>query len=409
MIAAVIERCAGIDVGKKRVAACVMTGDAAAEPQWELQEFGTTVAELRRLRAWVVACGCTHAAVESTGVYWQPVFNHLEDALTVVLAQPQQVKARKGHKTDRQDAWWLAHLLRHAMIRPSFIPPPAVRELRDLTRLRRGVLEQATQERNRVEKVLEKANVKLSSVLSDLFGVSGQRMLEALLEGRASAAEIADLARHTARKKIPALVAALEQHQLNDHHRLLIRLHVDHLAFLENEIHTIDEAIAKQIRDHGWHPHQELLTTIPGVGPTSAAAILAEVGPDMSVFGSEKKISAWAGACPGNAVSAGVSGSTRRPQGNAHLKTTLSMCAIAASHTTAGALRDQFNRIAPRGRAKAAAAVAHTILVHAFHVLQSQTPYREPQRLLSHRRKARLIRHHIRRLGKLGVAVKPAG
>ncbi len=224
------------------------------------------------------------------------------------------------------------------MIRPSFIPPPAVRELRDLTRLRRGVLEQATQERNRVEKVLEKANVKLSSVLSDLFGVSGQRMLEALLEGRASAAEIADLARHTARKKIPALVAALEQHQLNDHHRLLIRLHVDHLAFLENEIHTIDEAIAKQIRDHGWHPHQELLTTIPGVGPTSAAAILAEVGPDMSVFGSEKKISAWAGACPGNAVSAGVSGSTRRPQGNAHLKTTLSMCAIAASHTTAGAL-----------------------------------------------------------------------
>jgi transposase len=406
MIAAVIERCVGIDVGKKVVAACVMVGEAAAEPEWEVREYGTTVEEIRRLREWAKACGCTHAAVESTSVYWQPVFNQLEGALTVVLAQPQQVKARKGHKTDRADAWWLAHLLRHAMIRPSFIPPRAVRELRDLTRLRRRVLAQATQERNRVEKLLEKASVKITSVISDLFGISGQRMLEALLEGKASAEEVASLARGTMRKKVPALVAALNNHQLSDHHRLLIRLHVDHLAFLETEVHKIDEAIANQIRNNGWLEQQELLTTIPGVGTTSAASILAEVGPDMSAFGSERKISAWAGVCPGNAISAGQSKGSQTPKGNPHLKTTLSMCAIAASHTRAGSLKDKFDRIAPRGRAKAATAVSHAILTHVFRVLLSNTPYREPNRPLSDRRKARLIRHHIRRLGKLGVCVR---
>jgi transposase len=406
MIAAVIERCVGIDVGKKVVAACVMVGEAAAEPEWEVREYGTTVEEIRRLREWAVANGCTHAAVESTSVYWQPVFNQLEDALTVVLAQPQQVKARKGHKTDRADAWWLAHLLRHAMIRPSFIPPRAVRELRDLTRLRRRVLAQATQERNRVEKLLEKASVKITSVISDLFGISGQRMLEALLEGKASAEEVASLVHGTMRKKVPALVAALNHHQLNDHHRLLIRLHVDHLAFLETEVHKIDEAISNQIRNNGWLEQQELLTTIPGVGSNSAASILAEVGPDMSTFGSERKISAWAGVCPGNAISAGQSKGSQTPKGNPHLKTTLSMCAIAVSHTLAGSLKDKFDRIAPRGRAKAATAVSHAILTNVFRVLQSNTSYREPNRSLSDRRKARLIRHHIRKLGKLGVGVR---
>lgn len=406
MIAAVIERCVGIDVGKKLVVACVMRGEAAGEAEWELREYGTTVEELRRLRDWVVSSGCTHAAVESTGVYWQPVFNQLEEAVVVVLAQPQQVKARKGHKTDRQDAWWLAHLLRHAMIRPSFIPPRAVRQLRDLTRLRRRVLSQATQERNRVEKILEKASVKLTSVISDLFGVSGQRMLEALLEGNATAEEVAGLVHGTMRRKVPALVAALQNHELDEHYRLLIRLHVDHLAFLEEEIVKIDEAIAAQIRSNGWLEQQQLITTIPGVGQTSAASILAEVGPDMNSFGSERKISAWAGVCPGNAVSAGRSTSSRTPNGNSHLKTTLSLCAMAASRTCSGAFQEKFHRIAPRGQAKAVMAVSHAILIQVFRVLQSGTAYREPAHKLSERRKARLVRHHIRKLGKLGVAVR---
>lgn len=406
MIPAVIERCVGIDVGKKSVVACVMAGAAADEPDWELREYGTSVEELRRLRDWAVERGCTHAALESTSVYWQPVFNQLEDALTVVLAQPQQVKARKGHKTDRCDAWWLAHLLRHAMIRPSFIPPRAVRQLRDLTRLRRSVLGQATQERNRVEKLLEKASVKIGSVISDLFGISGQRMLEALLDGQGTAEQIAGLVHGTMRRKVPALVAALENHQLDEHYRMLIRFHIDHLTFLEDKIAAIDQAIAQHIRDSGWQEHQRLLTTIPGVGPTSAASLLAEVGPDMNAFGSERKLSSWAGVCPGNAVSAGKSTNSRTPNGNIHLKTTLSMCAIAVSHTRSGSLKDKFDRIAPRGRAKAATAVSHAILIQVFRVLQSTTDYHEPSRHLSDHRKARLIRHHIRKLGKLGVCVR---
>ncbi len=406
MIAAVNERCVGIDVGKKSVVACVMVGPAAEEPSWEAREYGTTVSELRRMREWVVANGCTHAVVESTGVYWQPVFNQLEEALTVVLAQAQQVKARKGHKTDRSDAWWLAHLLRHAMIRPSFIPPRAVRQLRDLTRMRRSLLQMATQERNRVEKTLEQAGVKLSSVISDLFGVSGQRMLEALVEGKANAEQIAQLAHGTMKRKVPDLVAALENHQLNDHHRVLLRLHIDHLAFMETQIHSLDTAIARHIRENGWLEQQQLLDTIPGVAETSAADMLAEMGPDMSVFGSEKKISAWAGACPGHAVSAGKAGSVRRPNGNSYLKSTLSRCAIAVSHSTSGALKEKFDRIAPRGRAKAAAAIAHAILIQAFRVLSTSKPYQPPAQPLTNSKKARLIRHHIRRLGKLGVCVR---
>jgi len=408
MIPAVIERCVGIDVGKKSVVSCVMAGAAAEEPEWEIREFGTTVEELRRLRDWALERGCTHAVVESTAVYWQPVFNQLEDSLKVVLAQPQQVKARKGHKTDRCDAWWLAHLLRHAMIRPSFIPPRAVRQLRDLTRLRRRILGQATQERNRVEKLLEKASVKIGSVISDLFGVSGQRMLEALLDGRGTAEQVAGLVHGTMRRKVPALVAALENHRLDDHYRMLIRFHIDHLGFLEDKLAAIDEAIAQHIRDSGWQEHQRLLTTIPGVGPTSAASILAEVGPDMSAFGSERKLSSWAGVCPGNAVSAGKSTSARTTPGNQHLKTTLSMCAIGVSHSRSGSLKDKFDRIAPRGRAKAATAVSHAILIQVFRVLQSRSDFREPARHLSESRKARLIRHHCRKLGKLGVFVRPS-
>jgi transposase len=191
MIAAVVERCAGIDVGKKSISVCVMVGPADQDPQTKLYTYGTTNAELERLRKWLMDEQCPHAVLESTGTYWKPIFNVLEDSLTVVLANAEDVKGRKGHKTDPTDAWWLAHLLRHAMVRPSFIPPRAVRELRDLTRRRRQVLHDATSERNRVEKVLEDANIKLSSVLADLFGVSGQLMLEALLDGKASASQIA--------------------------------------------------------------------------------------------------------------------------------------------------------------------------------------------------------------------------
>jgi transposase len=184
MIPAVIERCAGIDIGKTFLAACTMVGAADAEPRTEQRTYGTTNSDLERLRLWLIEEGCTHVAIESTGSYWKPIFNILELSVTVILANPQGVKARKGHKTDPKDSWWLAHLLRHAMIRPSFIPPQAIRELRDLTRRRKQLLHHGTGERNRIQKVLEDANIKLGSVLSDVFGTSGQLMLNALLEGK---------------------------------------------------------------------------------------------------------------------------------------------------------------------------------------------------------------------------------
>ena len=201
MIAAILERCAGIDVGKSVVAVCLMTGEAAAEPRVEYGIYGTFTADLERMKNWLLAAGCTHVLMESTGSYWKPIFNVLEDSVQVYLANAQDVKGRKGHKTDRKDCWWLAHLLRHAMIRTSFVPPRPIRELRDLTRRRKRLLSTATSERNRVQKVLEDANVKLGSVLSDVFGVSGQLMLEALLEGQATSDQIAQLAQRGARKR----------------------------------------------------------------------------------------------------------------------------------------------------------------------------------------------------------------
>src|SRR5579872_7235784 len=236
MISAAIERCAGIDVGKKFLAVCILTGPLDGEPRVERRRFGTVTAELESLRDWLKAEGVTDVVMESTGSYWKPVFNVLETSVKVYLANSQEVKNRKGHKTDDKDGWWLAHLLRHAMIHPSFIPPRSVRELRDLTRRRKRLLGNASAEKNRIQKVLEDANVKLGNVLTDLFGVSGQLMLDALLKGQAQPAEIAQFAKHSARKKIPEIIQAVEGHRMSDHHRKMIRYSLKHMLFLEEQI-----------------------------------------------------------------------------------------------------------------------------------------------------------------------------
>src|SRR5450432_4504384 len=244
MISAAIERCAGIDVHKKFLAVCVMVGPLEGEPRIEKRRYGTTVSELNDLREWLQSQAVTHVVMESTGSYWKPVFNVLEEAVIVYLANPQEVKTRKGHKTDDKDGWWLAHLLHHAMIQPSFIPPRAIRQLRDLTRRRKRLLGNTTSERNRVQKILEDANVKLGNVLSDVFGASGQLMLDALLEGQATPVQVAQLAQRKAKKKIPQIIAALEGHQMSAHHRQLIRYSLDHLQFLEEQILKLDNDIA---------------------------------------------------------------------------------------------------------------------------------------------------------------------
>ncbi|MCU1235571.1 MAG: transposase family protein, partial [Candidatus Solibacter sp.] len=240
MICAAIERCAGIDVGKKWLSITIMIGPLDGEPRVVKRRYGVNVADLNRLRDWLVSESITHVVMESTGSYWKPIFNVLESSVKVYLANPQEVKNRKGHKTDDKDGWWLAHLLRHAMIRPSFIPPRPIRELRDLTRRRAKLNGAGAAERNRVQKVLEDANVKLGNVLTDVFGASGQLMLNALMEGEDNPEEIAQFAKGRAKKKIPQIAAALEGHQMSDHHRKLIRYSLEHMSFLEEQILELD-------------------------------------------------------------------------------------------------------------------------------------------------------------------------
>jgi transposase len=409
MICAAIERCAGIDVGKRFLAVCVMTGPLDGEARVERRRFGTISSELESLRDWLKAEGITHVVMESTGSYWKPVYNVLEGSVKVYLANPQEVKNRKGHKTDDKDGWWLAHLLRHAMIHPSFIPPRAIRELRDLTRRRRRLLGAATAEKNRVQKVLEDANVKLGNVLTDVFGVSGQLMLDALLEGQAQPAEIAQFAQRGAKKKIPEIIRALEGHQMSDHHRRMIRYSLQHMMFLEEQIAELDHDIAVQIREAGLDEAWQLMQTVPGIQDRSAASILAETGADMKQFPSAKHLSSWAGVCPGNNRSAGKNKSSHTTDGNPWLRGALTECAWAAAATKNCFLKDKFWRLTSRSgghKAPALIAVAHVMLILLYQVLETHQPFNDRQLPpLGERQKQRMIRHHMRRLGKLGISI----
>src|SRR5450432_2988430 len=409
MISAAIERCAGIDVHKKFLAVCVMVGPLEGEPRIEKRRYGTTVSELNDLREWLQSQAVTHVVMESTGSYWKPVFNVLEEAVREYLANPQEVKNRKGHKTDDKDGWWLAHLLRHAMIYPSFIPPRSIRELRDLTRRRERLNGAGTAEKNRVQKVLEDANIKLGNVLSDVFGASGQLMLEALLKGEAKPEEIAQFAKGRARKKIPNIIAALEGHQMSDHHRKMIRYSISHMAFIEEQIEEIDKDITAQIHQAGLDRQYQIIQTVPGVQERSAANILAETGGDMSQFPTQRDLSSWAGVCPRNNRSAGKNRSNRPTGGNPWLRGALTECAWAASAKKDCFIKEKFWRLTTKHGGKknpALVAVAHTILQLVYDVLRSGEPYRDRQTpALTEQQKQRMICHHVRRLGKLGIRV----
>jgi transposase len=405
MIPAVLECCAGIDVGKKFIVACVVKGPANGDAQAQTRKFGTNNGNLQQLREWLVGCGCTHVVMESTGEYWRPIFNVLEEAaeLQIVLANSQQVKGLRGHKTDPDDAHWLAHLLRHGMIRPSYIPPLAIRQLRDLTRRRKQMVAHGAQERNRVQKTLEGANIKLGNVLSDVFGLSGQLMLEALLEGKATPEQIAQLAQKSARKKIPQIRASLEGHRMTDMQRKLIGFSLDHMAFLEEQISVLDQEIATHIRASQLQAQHSILQTVPGVKQEAASSLLAEFGPDMKVFGSGAKCSAWAGVAPGNNESAGKRKRAPALRGNPWVRSTLVECAWSASRKKGSEFQHQYQRLQPRlGHKRAIVAVAHSLALVIFEVLSTGEAYTKPGASpMPETQAARLIRHHTRRLKTL--------
>jgi transposase len=404
MIAAVVERCAGIDVGKKFLKVCVMAGPLSQEPTFEIRKIDCTHSGLEDLREWLKTEGVTQAVMESTGPYWVPVFNVLEGDIKVVLANPVEVKNRKGHKTDAQDSWWLAHLLRHGMIRASFIPPKPTRELRELTRRRKKLVEAAAQERNRVQKQLEYGNVKLGNELSDVFGLSGQQMLKALVDGGRSPEQIAELAQGSLKKKKKAIAEAVRGERLSETQKEVIRSAMRHMIFLELEIEQLDGLIAAGVETSGQRASHERLQTIPGVGWQAAANLLAETGADMTQFGDVGHLSSWGGVCPGNNESAGKHKSRHTTHGNPWLRGTLTECAWSASRTKGTAFEAKYQRLKPKiGHNGALIAVAHLLVEAIYWVLARNEPYRSPMpEELSTVQRQRLIRHHTRRLRRLG-------
>ena len=399
-----VENCAGIDVGKKFLAVCVLSGPADRKPAEEVRRFGTSVKELERLRAWLMEKKCTEAVMESTGSYWKPVFNILEGSLKIILANPEQVKALRGKKTDPNDSRWMASLLRHGLVQGSFIPPRDIRELRDLTRRRRTLVGDGAAEKNRVQKILEDANVKLGNVLSDIFGSSGQKMLEALLENQQSATAIAELGHWSLAPKIPQIVEALEGHRMTDHHRFMIRQCLGHMRHIEEMIEELDKEIAVRLKP--YQQQVQLACTIPGIKLTAAASILAETGMDMSPqtgpFPSCHHLASWATVCPGNNESAGKRKSGRTRPGNRWLRATLTQTGWAGAADKKSLFQFRYQRVKlRRGGQRAVMAVAHAQLIAIYWALRNRTPYPEQvQRLEQDRREAQ-IRYHLQQLTKL--------
>jgi transposase len=395
-------RCCGIDVHKQSVVACVRV-QGPRRPTTEIRRFGTTTRELLALQTWLGESGCTHVALESTSVYWKAVFNVLEGTIEVVLANPFHIKAVPGRKTDVRDCEWLAELLAHGLIRASFIPPADIRILRELTRHRKSLLRDRVTIVNRIHKLLETASLKLSSVVADIMGVSSRAMLTALAGGERDPVMLASLARGTLVHKRAQLADALTGH-FTDHHGFLLGQLLQQIDALNLLIAKCDARMTAANAEH--ETTVQRLQTIPGVGRRSAEVIISEIGVDMSRFASSAHLASWARLCPGTHESAGKRRSTRTGNGNNWLRTTLLESAWAASHqrTYLGA---QYRRITKRrGPKRAAIAVAHSILIIAFHLLRDGGEYHElgPD-YFDRTHVARQRRYHLRRLADLGCDV----
>jgi transposase len=401
--------CCGLDVHKKTVVACLLVTDKVGRLHKEVHTFGTMTPDLLALADWLRAAGCTHVAMESTGVYWKPVSNLLEGQLEVVVVNAQHLKAVPGCKTDVHEAEWLAELLRHGLLRGSFIPPPAQRVLRDLTRQRSILVAERVRVVNRLEQVLEDANLKLGAVATDVAGISARAMLEARLAGQTDPALLAALARGKLRAKREQLVQALTG-RLRPHHGFLLTELLSHLDYLDEASTRFTEEIATQLQ-----PTQtviELLDTIPGVSRRAAEILVAEIGTDLSRFPTAKHLASWAGMCPGNHESAGKRKSGKTRKGSRWLRQVLIEMAHGAARSKQTYLAALYRRLARRrGAKKALIAGGHALLVIVYHVLTRQEPYRElGPNYFDERERQVVQRRLVRRLQALGyeVELRPA-
>ncbi len=400
--------CCGLDVHKRTVVACLLTPGSAAQPTKTIRTFSTMTADLVALADWLAAAGCTHVAMESTGVYWKPIWNLLEQRFHLLLVNARHSKAVPGRKTDVRDSEWLADLLQHGLLRGSFVPDRAQRELRELTRYRMALVRQRTAEANRLQKTLEGANIKLAAVATDILGMSGRQMLEALSMGTMDPNAMADLAKGVLRKKIAQLEQALAG-QVGAHQRFLIRRHLRQIDERDAAIVEVSAEVAERVRPYAAIIAR--LDTIPGIGRYVAEAVIAEIGVDMSRFPSAQHLASWAGICPGNHESAGKRYSGRTGPGNTWLRSSLVQAAHAAVRVKDSYFAQVYRRLkARRGAgalwAKAIMAVTHRMLIAVYYMLLRHEPYRAPGApALDEQRQQQLLTRMLRRIAKLGYTV----
>jgi transposase len=396
----VYAHCCGLDVHKKSVVGCVLTPAGK-----EIRTFGTTTTKLIALAEWLQAAGCTHVAMESTGVYWKPVCNLLEaTSLQLLVVNAEAIKAVPGRKTDVKDSEWIADLLRHGLLRGSFIPARPQRELRELVRYRRALIQECAREVNRIQKVLEGANIKLGDVSSSVVNKSGRDMLTALIRGETDPAAIADLARGRLRSKRAALAEALRGF-VGPHQQMLLALQLEHVEALEGMLDRLNQAIGERMQAD--EPALVIADTIPGVGRRIAEDVLAEIGTNMSRFPTAAHLAAWAGVCPGNEESAGKRQNGRARHGNSYVRSALIEAAHAAARTKETYLGAFSHRLAGRrGKKRAALAVAHAILVSLYHMLTTGALYEDLGPTHFDRlHRDRIVRRTVRRLEALGYKV----
>lgn len=403
----ILETCCGLDVHKEKVTACIVSGPLnKAEERFEVQEFSTMTCNLRDLSSWLKEHDVKVVAMESTGIFWKPIFNILEDGFEVILANASRVKNVPGLKTDKKDARWIAKLLRYGLVPASFIPPQNIRELRDLTRTRRKLVGELTREKNRVHKILQDANIKASSVMSKIFSVSGEKMIRSLLEKEyLSRDDIMSMAKGKLRNKIDLLVKAFDGN-ITNHHRFLLRKHFEHIDFIICHVSEFDSEIYRRLEP--YHIEFENIQTVNGINEITAASVIAEIGVDMSRFPNENHLSSWAAICPGNNESAGKRKSSKTRRGNNYLKATLTEAAWAASRTKDTALKEKYHNIARRrGKKRAIIAVAHQILKDIYHVMETGEPYIEVGAEAIRERKSKAREQSmIKELMRLGYKVQ---